>query len=396
MSRGAQDAGAVVRVYRAASELEQLRGFWNSRQTSPGGNLDFYLSVVCSSPEFVRPHVIVIYEEGQPQSLLLGRLERRRIAVRLGYFRLPLPKLNILTFDDCGWLSGISAGDGELYVKSVLAALRAGEADAAELQHLDAAEPLSQLARSLPGRLFSDKSPLVQVLWTRRLAQKGTFLDGLSANERSNQRRRTRRLSKEFGGAVKIECFHDGSRIGQLMQDAETIASKSYQRALGVGFVNDDRMRDRLSLAARQGTLRAHVLYLGNRPCAFWITTLSGGVLYNDFLAFDPAFAKYGPGTCLVIKAIEEASDGNDTRRATAIDFGPGEAEWKTRLGNHRQQVASLYIFAPTVKGATLNLFRLVVSSADRSAKAALARAGFLSRVKRVWRGRIGQSRGEV
>ena len=65
----------VLKVYRAASDLEELRAFWGSRQTAPAGELDFYLSEICSRPEFVRPHVIVMFKNRAPQSLLLGRLE---------------------------------------------------------------------------------------------------------------------------------------------------------------------------------------------------------------------------------------------------------------------------------------------------------------------------------
>jgi hypothetical protein len=383
-----------IKLYRDVASLEELRGFWSERQTSPAGNLDFFRSVVCSSLEFVRPHVMAIYKGGQPQSLVLGRLERRQMALRLGYQPIPSPKINIITVDDCGWLSGISSDDAELCIGNLLASLGAGEADAAELQHLDAANPLCGLATSLPGGLFTDHSPRRQVLWTRRLPESGSFLDSLSANERYNQKRRARRLSQEFGGAVRIECFHDGSRIDQLMRDAEAIAGRSYQRGLGVGFVNDDRTLGRLTLAARQGVLCAHVLYLGDRPSAFWIATLSAGVLYNDYLAFDPAWAKYSPGTYLVIKVLEEVADGRDGRHAARVDFGPGEAEWKTRLGNHKQQLTSVYIFAPNIKGAILNLLRMAVSATDRSAKSLLEKAGFLPGLKQIWRSQLGQYRG--
>jgi hypothetical protein len=386
----------ALKVYRAASDLEELRGFWSSRQTAPAGELDFYLSQICSRAEFVRPHVIVIFKNGTPQSLLLGRLERRRMPVKLGYFQAPMPKIGILTFDECGWLRGISAADSELYVRSILAALRAGEADAAELQHVDTAEPIATLARSLPGRVFSDHSPMRQILWTRQLAHTGSFLASLSKNQRHNHRRQTRGLVQAFGAGIRIECFHDGSRLDLLMHDAEEIASKSYQRNLGVGFVNDESMRRRLSLAAHRGILFAHVLYLEDVPAAFWVTTLTGGVLYSDFIGFKPTYAKYSPGTYLVIKVIEEVCGGSDKGRAAAVDFGPGDAEWKRLLSNQRQQLASVYMFAPTTKGAALNLIRMAISSTDRSIKSVLERAGFLSRVKRAWRHRMAQNPGEA
>ncbi len=395
MQSTAPDGSGFIKVYRDASALEELREFASSRNLELSGHLDFYRSIVCSLPEFVRPHVIVIFRDNKPQSLLLGRLERTKVNVRFGYLQVPTPTVNILTFYDGGWLSGVSADDSELFVQEILSALRRGEADAAFLQYIATAHPLYQLAMSRPGRLFSDRFPLLQSRWVRRLADSGSFLDSLSANERYNHRRRLRRLLGDFDGEVRIDCFHDDSRIEQLMLDAETVARTSYQRGLGVGFVHDERMHRRLCLMVRQEALRAHVLYLADKPCAFWITSLLGGVLYNDFLAFDPAYAKYGPGSYLMIRVIEELSnDASGPPVMRTLDFGAGDAEWKARLASHHSQLGSVYIFAPTLKAAACNLLRTSASVADQAVKAILERTGTLSRIKLSWRRhRTSQSR---
>jgi hypothetical protein len=381
-----------VKVFRDMIALEELREFFSLQERAPTGSLDFFQSVICCSPAVVRPHVIVLFRGGQPASLLLGRLERRTINVRLGYLGVPTPKLNILTFDDGGWLKDISAGDSELFIQEILSSLRSREADAANLQHVDTSHPLSQLARSRPGCLSSDSFPLMQVHWIRRFTDKGPFLHSLSANERYNQRRRARRLSDAFGGEPRIECFHDGRRIEQLLKNAEAVASTSYQRGLGVGFVNNDKMQHRLELAAKQGVLRAHVLYLADKPCAFWIASLSNGVFYNDFMAFDPAHAKYGPGSYLAIKVIEEVRSDICGPPLAILDFGPGDAEWKARLGNDQRRLISIYIFAPSPKAIACNLLRTFVGITDHSIKALLRRAGLLTHVKRKWRSLLAQS----
>jgi hypothetical protein len=288
-------------------------------------------------------------------------------------------------------LSDVSAADSELLIHEILKSLRRGEADAAALHHLDTSYPLYEIARSRPGRLFSDRVPLLQIQRGRRLEGDGSFLDSLSATWRDNHRRRARRLMSAFGGNVKITCFHDCSRIEQLMQDAEAVAKTSYQRGLGVGFFPDEKMRRRLSLAAEQDTLRAHVLYVGGTPCAFWITSLSNGVLYSEFTGYDPAYAKYGVGLYLIVKVIEEVH--NDERApATGVDFGPGDAEWKAHLSDYQWELANLYIFAPTIKGAAINLLRTLANLADRSAKDILQRAGLLAAVKRRWRTLLSQT----
>lgn len=378
-----------LRVYRDLAALEELRGFWSSMQIPPSGNLDFFQAIVCSAPDVVRPHVMVVFKAGQPRALLPGRLERGRIEVKIGYFRLPTPILNILTFDTAGWLKYVSAAESELFIKNIMDQLQTGEADAANLQHMDEDHPLQRLAKSLPGSMWSDHCPVAQVHWTRQFRDAAAFFESLSANERYNQRRRLRRLTDTFRAGVRIESFHDRSCVEQLMNDAETIAKSSYQRGLGVGFVNDASMRLRLRFAAEQGVLCAYVLYLGSKPSAFWITTLSGGVLYNDFMAFDPAYAKFGPGAYLAIHVIEAILTEDRGSPLRGVDFGPGDAEWKARLGNHRAELVSRYVFAPKWKATVCNLLRMLAYVADCGGKLMLRRAGVLTYVKRRWRRRL-------
>jgi CelD/BcsL family acetyltransferase involved in cellulose biosynthesis len=185
---------------------------------------------------------------------------------------------------------------------------------------------------------------------------------------------------------MRIDCFHDAAAIDALIQNAEQVARRSYQRGLGVGFSASAEMRQRLLLEGARGTLRAHILYAGDQPCAFWIASLFNGVLYNDFMAYDPAFAKYAPGMYLVICVIDEVSRDPNAGAAPAIDFGVGEAEWKARLGNESWEEASLYFYAPTVKGMGVKAMRTAAVTAERLVKAGL---NLLPRVKRLWRKRM-------
>jgi hypothetical protein len=279
-------------------------------------------------------------------------------------------------------------------VRSVTESLRAGEADAALFEGVVLESPLHVAARSEPSRLAADFVLVPLVHRMRRVATgPGQFLAGLSANERSNQKRRLRRLREDFAGAVRFERFADEGEVARLMDEAEAVAKTSYQRGLGVGFVHSPAMRRRLGLEARQGTLRGYVLHVGDRPCAAWITSFRQGVLYNDFLAYDPQFAKYAPGTCLVMHVIEDIAGSAAGTDHITIDFGPGEMEWKARLGNVSRYEATVHVFAPTLKGIALNLARAGCVATARTAKAALERYGVAARIKRAWRTRIAAGR---
>ncbi|MGH6935334.1 MAG: GNAT family N-acetyltransferase [Methylocella sp.] len=173
------------------------------------------------------------------------------------------------------------------------------------------------------------------------------------------------------------------------MEHAESIAEKSYQRSLGVGFANTPEMRKRLDLEAQKKWLRAHILYLNDRPCSFWICSYYNGTLYSDFMGFDPEYSKYEPGMYLVINVIEALCRENQAQKAVRIDFGIGDSEWKTILGNQSWCDESVCIFAPTATAVGVNSLQTLVAALDRAGRAILRRSNLLPRVKRAWRSRI-------
>src|SRR5262249_24075617 len=144
-----------------------------------------------------------------------------------------------------------------------------------------------------------------------------------------NRRYEANKLQNDGGRIVRYESEAD---IDRVMEHAESIACRTYQRGLGVGFVANDENRQRFLVDAKRGRFRAYFLYLGEKPIAFFLGTLHKNVLYDNFTAYDPAHAKYSPGTFLFYKIFEElCRDG-----IKAVDFGFGDAWYKAQFGNQR------------------------------------------------------------
>ncbi|MGC2093733.1 MAG: GNAT family N-acetyltransferase [Methylocella sp.] len=379
-----------VRTVRAFAEVDELKDFWASCATHRDADFDFYLFYLRNSPEVVRPHVIGLYRDGRPHAMLAGRLEKRGVDIRLGYMRLIKLGLRALTFMYGGVLGDISsAADAKDVILCIEESLRAGEADAAFLEYLPVDSPLYGCARSLPNQVRVNHFAKSCIHHIRNLPRGESFLQSLSSNQRRNQKRRVRRLAETFGDRVRIECFHDASALQRLTEHAETIAGKSYQRTLGVGFANTPEMRKRLDLEAQKMWLRAHILYLNDQPCSFWICSYYNGTLYSDFMGFDPEYSKYEPGMYLVINVIEEICRENQTQKAARIDFGIGDSVWKSILGNQSWHEESVCIFAPTATAVGVNSLQTFVAAIDRAGRAILRRGNLLPRVKRAWRSRI-------
>jgi Acetyltransferase (GNAT) domain len=383
-----------IRTLRTRTEIETLREFWSSCGPCRDADLDFYLFIIDLYPEALRPHVVVLYDGEVPKALLAGRLDASSVPVKAGYVTIPVPRMRILQIVHGGWLGEISDANAERLIGSIVETLSKGEADVALLHCPNLSSPLVHCAEGLPYRWCSDHLISPQAHRVLDLSEvTGPFLASLSQNERYQQRKRARRIEQDFNDH-RIELLTTPDEVERIIQDAEAVAAKSYQRGLNIGFSETPIIRSRLNFEARKGWLRAYILYLNKRPSAFWIGSLRDRVFLSDYLAFDPAYAKYGPGMYLIVKVMEElCRDRCDGAVALErIDFGIGDASYKERLSNRHWQESPVYIFAPSIKAVGVNALRSAMGLMSHSAKGLVGMTPLLDRIKRMWRRRVTES----
>lgn len=132
------------------------------------------------------------------------------------------------------------------------------------------------------------------------------------------------------------------------------MARLTYQRRLGSGFVNDAAHQRRCRLVAQNGRLRGYVLYVDDRPKAFWCGTLYKGVFHLAWTGYDPEWKQYELGTVVFLKMVE----GLCEEKIREIDFGLGAAFYKERFGDRSSEEASIRIYSPTIRGVVINCLR--------------------------------------
>lgn len=378
----------TLRVCRSLEEVEQIRPLWTSFPCHPNSHIDYYLKVVTSMQGILRPHVLVLQNGDKPEAVLVGRLERRNIEFRVGYKTLLQNPALSLTFIYGGFLGNTSAANAEIAVRAIMGSLKMGEADLAFFNHVRIGSPLYHLAIKSPGFFLRDHFQSPQPHRSMHLpVSKEQFEIAVSARFRKHQR--YKKLIRDFAGDVKVSHFTGLNDLSQVVRDVDEIARKTYQRGLGTGFVDNDEMRSRLQVEAEKGWLHTFILYAGAKPCAFWMCNLCGGRLYSGFMGYDPAFSQYSPGMFLITRAIEELSIQNTHAQIERIDWGLGDAEYKTHLSTEDWKEASLHIFAPTVKGLSLNLLNSAAAAIDGVARAVLAKTALVARIKKSWRDRL-------
>jgi hypothetical protein len=378
-------AQSFVKTLRAIPELEEIREVWESWPGNRDSEMNSYLTFLGSNPGTVRPHVLVAYRDGRPDAILVGRIDRGRIGCRLGYLQLNL-RAQIMCFVYGAFRGTPSNENFDMMVSEILRSLSQGEADVAYMNFLRQESDLRRLAMKKPGLLSRDYVRITQPHFAITLpATVEEFYRGLSSGARWQVKNKQKKLLKDFGGDVRIKCFREPAEIDAMAQDVEQVARTSYQRGLGVGFMDGPETRDQLRFKAQKGWLRAYVLYVSERPRAFWIGDMNQGTFGSDYLAYDAELGKYSPGMFLITKVIEDFCDGN-REGVTGVDFGPGNAQYKEVLSNHRWREIAQYIFAPSLKGISLNLVRSSIVGIDQTIKKALARTNLLQRIKKHWR----------
>jgi len=374
-----------VRVLKTLPELEEFRPAWESWPGNRDSEIESYLTTLRSNRATVRPHVVVVDRGGRPDAILVGRIDLSHVSCRLGYLRLNLPA-KILYFVYGALRGNASKENCELLVSSILQSLSNREADVADMGFLREDSELCGLAKREPGPLSRDYVHVTQQHYSATLpASVDEFYRGLSPKVRKNQRWQAKQLVNHFSGNVAVRCFRGVTEIESLVADVERVASRSYQRGLGVGFSDCPHMREQLRLKADKGWLRGYVLYLAERPCAFWIGDINGNTFGSDYIGYDAEFASHSPGMYLVMRVIEGFCDGH-REGVTEVDFGTGHAQYKQVLSTQEWCETSVCIFGPTVKGIGLNMARSLVGGMDQTIKRALARTDLLQRVKKAWR----------
>jgi hypothetical protein len=378
------DSDLHTRVLRTLHELEEVREPWESWTGNRDSQIDCFLSVVQSRPDILHPYVIVLYRGSRPETMLVGRTERRALDFRVGYAHFK-PKATVLYFVYGALRGNASYENSRLIVNEVCRSLAQGEADVAYLNFLRIDWPIYKLARSLPAFLTRDHVVDAQKHYTASIPDNAkNFYQGLSPNTRWQARSKERKLLRDLSGAIRVRCFRAVDEIDELLRDVEEVAHKSYQRGLGVGFADSAEVRHRMSLKAEKGWLRAYVLYAADRPSAFWIGDVNEGTFGSEYLGFDQTLAKYSPGMYLITKVIEGFCTSPE--RVSEVDFATGYAQYKKALGNHEWQEAAVYIFAPSIRGIYLKLIRYVTGRINQLITQNLSHTVLIRKVKQIWR----------
>ncbi len=240
-------------------EVSSLRSAWEKMQWHPNADIDFYQLVARSRSEILRPHVISVLRDGVVESILVGRLELKAVDARLGYGRFAFPTVPCLAFLYGGMMGNRSLENSIVVIDSILESLKRNEGTFAIFNSLEVDSHLFRLGLKSPGVLCRDYVPTASLHRSLNLPE--DFEDvsrAISPKTRKNLKWQAKKLLSDLDGEVAVRCFSSASELEQMIEDVESIAKQTYQRGLGVGFVDDGLTRARLRMSA-ESRLAAHL-----------------------------------------------------------------------------------------------------------------------------------------
>jgi len=376
-----------IRVLRSISDAEEMRPLWNQWSMHPNADLDFYALSAGLKGSTARPLCLVVLRNDVPVAILPGIADNSKMEVRFGYFRLMKLGASRLAF---GALMGESSpGIAQTLVSAIASLLKSEAYDVAEIGYIPIDSDTYRAAKKTATFLVRGHVRQLNPHWRMHVpATMEAFFASRNKKSRYWLKRISRVLEKDFPGNVRIAHFHHEGEISEFARGAEEVAGKTYQRRIGVGFFDNEEYRQRLALAARRNWLHAYILYIEEKPRAFWAGSLYKGVFFLAWTGYDPALRKYELGTIVLLRLIEDLT----AQGAREIDFGYGTAPYKERFGDQNWVDDVAVLFAPTIRGGSLNLLLSASSYFSRGLRLLLKGANLEQWLRRVWRRKLTDS----
>lgn len=172
---------------------------------------------------------------------------------------------------------------------------------------------------------------------------------GLSANMRSNLRRRTRRLRDRFG--AQLVRWHDEGNVPDGMAHLGRLHRLRWQGRADRYSFSDSKYREfHARIAERfqaRGWLRLYGLRVGEAVIAAWYGFRYGETLYYYQSGFDPEWERHSPGLALMGLAIKNGIEEG----VSELDLLKGAHEYKRSWAGSTRRTQRLLIAPPGAVG---------------------------------------------
>ena len=381
-----------VLVVRDFEEIEAVRQTWEKMQAEEpypriNADIDRYLAVLKATSNSIEPYIIVLKENGRPAAMLIGWLDKSCLECKIGRWAWFKPKLRRLTVVYGGVIGNRAEQISGVLVGELMKVLRRGEVDVVFFNHLETDSSIYHIARKVPGLFCRGHFPKAEQHRCMSIPDHiDRFWEACSHNRRKKLRKYIRRLEKRYPGQVKMVTFSRQEEVSEGLRIAAGISANTYQRAFGIGLVNDAVTSAIFEAAAKMDWLRIYILFVADEPCAFISMLKYGKICFAELTAYSPKWKDWNVGSIIFCKVLERIC-GDPV--VESLDFGFGDALHKRAGGSRQWAEASIFIFAPRPFPVFVNLILSATSAFNILTQQFVTKLGIYNLVQRYRRKRI-------
>ena len=210
------------------------------------------------------------------------------------------------------------------------------------------------------------------------------YFSQFTGKSRQNLRRSVKRFIERQSGGNGVELSTAPADMPRFHREALGISEQTYQhKLLKSGLPTGDAFLAHLDQLAHQGRARGYLLRNGDQPIAYAWCSVSEDVFKYEVVGYLPQSADLSPGTVLLYHIIEDAHRMPGCR---FLDFGPGEALYKSMFANRKVEYVDLYLFRMTWRNVLLVSLHRALTLASEGLGRFFESMGLKSRIKRMIR----------
>ena len=200
------------------------------------------------------------------------------------------------------------------------------------------------------------------------------YLKGFSSKSRATLRRKIRKFEQFSGGNIFWREFRESGNMKKFHTLARNVSKKTYQeKLLNMGLPSNQEFIEQMTELASADLARGYILFHGGDPISYLYCPIEDGILFYEYLGYDPEFSCWSPGTVLQTLVLEKLFNEGGFRM---FDFTEGNAPHKKTFSTGSVQCADVYYFRASMKNFSILSIHFGLAALSRNT------AKFLDRLR--------------
>lgn len=374
----------MINIIDSIQGVDSLKDDWERLQWHPQGQFGYFSTILKYRKDIIKPYIFHIQNDHGHQIIVASLLFNTYKNFTVGKIKFFKNRVKVFGINQ-SWIMGSLSKEGSVgLIKQIKISLREEKADYVTFHYLNSESPIVNAIRETTSPIARDYFTYDSEHWIMEIPKsKDIFYKSIKNVKKLYSQKR--KFEKDFETTINIKVFSSFQEIPGALEAVESIASKTYQRLLKVGFDNSPEIRNAILNWSSQGNVFIYILFHGNKPSAFQITALQKNYANLLWTGFDPEYINYSIGSILQVYVIEDLI----SRHIEFLDFGPGCEEYKRRFGTLVNRVATVRIFSSSLRGICLNLLFSFTSFATETIRKLLTYLGYYKVLKKRVRKQI-------